>query len=296
MKTNLQTLSSYITLKDGRSLGYAEYGIKDGFPILFFHGLPGSRLEAEKLDLAALKLQVRLIGLDRPGMGLSSHQKNRTILGWSDDINEFVTQLNIKKISIVGHSGGAPYVAACAYRLPDKIHKAIIVSGIAPLDHPEAISSLSKPQKQMHWLIRYCPLVVKLMMRMSFKALENPNRLKTMLKQLPEVDAKIFANDHYKESMVSSLKEALCVNASGVVDDFKLLLKPWGFNLKDIQCPFIIWQGGKDLQAPVKHAEIFTQLLPQAHMQFLEEEGHISILHNYGEQILTSALEGATPK
>ena len=162
MKTNLST---YITLKDGRSLGYAEYGFSNGFPILFFHGLPGSRFEAKKLHAAALKLQVRLIGLDRPGMGLSSLQKNRTILDWPNDISEFATSLNLKKISIVGHSGGAPYVAACAYRIPEKLHKAVIVSGIAPLIYPEAITSLSKSQKQMNWMIRYCPILLKLMMK-----------------------------------------------------------------------------------------------------------------------------------
>lgn len=292
MKTNLST---YITLKDGRSLGYAEYGFSNGFPILFFHGLPGSRFEAEKLHAAALKLQVRLIGLDRPGMGLSSHQKNRIILDWPNDISEFATSLNLKKFSIVGHSGGAPYVAACAYRIPEKLHKAVIVSGMAPLSYPEAITSLSKSQKQMNWMIRYCPILLKLMMRMSCKALENPNRLKSMLKQLPEVDAKIFENTHYKELMVLSLKEAFRQNASGVVDDFKLLTKTLGFDLNAIRCPFVVWQGGKDLQAPVKHAEIYAQHVPQANYVLLEDEGHISILHNYDEQILESALEGSIP-
>lgn len=133
MKTNASTL----TLKDGRHLGFAEYGSSNGFPILFFHGLPGSRLEAEKLHAAALKVQVRLIGLDRPGMGLSSPQKNRTLLDYPEDIIEFATLLNLKKFSIVGHSGGAPYVAACAYRIPEMLTKAAIVSGMAPLTHPE---------------------------------------------------------------------------------------------------------------------------------------------------------------
>lgn len=103
MKTNLNALNSYIILKDKRRLGFAEYGFSNGFPILFFHGLPGSRLEAEKLHLVALKLQIRLIGLDRPGMGLSSHQKNRTILAWAEDIKEFAIALNLKKFSIGGH-------------------------------------------------------------------------------------------------------------------------------------------------------------------------------------------------
>ncbi|MBA3535729.1 MAG: alpha/beta hydrolase [Tatlockia sp.] len=279
-----------IDLTNGNTLGYAEYGSNTGFPILFFHGLPGSRLEAEKLHQAALRMHLRLIGIDRPGMGLSSQQKNRTMLCWAEDVAKFTEDLNLKTFSIIGHSGGAPYVAACAYRIPEKLHKAVIVSGIAPLTYPEARSSLSKSQKQMHWMIRYCPIVLKLMMRMSFKALENPQRLKTMLKQLPEIDAKIFENTSFRDSMVLALKEAFRQDATGVVSEFKLLLKSWGFDLKQIRCPFVIWQGGKDLQAPVQHAEIYAQHIPEAEYVFLKEEGHISLLHNYSEQILTSAL------
>jgi pimeloyl-ACP methyl ester carboxylesterase len=284
------SLENQINLNDDRTLGYAEYGSSNGFPILYFHGLPGSRLEAEKLHHSALKMNVRLIGLDRPGLGLSSIQKNRTLLTWAEDISELTTALNLKKFSIIGHSGGAPYVAACAYRLPEKVHKAVIVSGIAPLTYQEAISSLHKAQKLMFWMIRYCPIILKWMMRSSFKALENPNQLKKMLKQLPEADRKVFDNPHDKDSMILSLKEAFRQNVEGVVNDFKLLPKPWGFNLEDIKCPFIIWQGGKDQQAPVKHAEIYAKHVPQAKYVLLEEEGHISILYNYGEQIITSAL------
>jgi pimeloyl-ACP methyl ester carboxylesterase len=291
MMTNLNVHASNIRLKDGRYFGFAEYGFSKGFPVLFFHGMPGSRLEAEKLHLAALKLQIRLIGLDRPGMGLSSPKTNRKILDWPEDITEFAAALHLRKFSIVGHSGGAPYIAACAYRMPEKLHKAVIVSGIAPLTHPEAISSLTKSQKQMNWIIRYCPLLLKFMMSLSSKALENPNRLKTMLKQLPTVDAKIFENTHYKKSMILSLKEAFRQNASYVVDDFKLMSKSWGFELEEIRCPFVVWQGGKDRQAPIKHSEIYAQLVSDANYVFLEDEGHLSILLNYGEQILTSALE-----
>lgn len=68
-----------VSLSDGRKLGYALYDDDKGFPVLYFHGLPGSRLEAGKLAFSALKMQICLIGIDRPGMGLSSLKKKRTI-------------------------------------------------------------------------------------------------------------------------------------------------------------------------------------------------------------------------
>lgn len=291
MKINVNEPSSFLSLKDGRHLGFANYGALDGFPVLFFHGLPGTRLEAEKLHLAAVALQIRLIGLDRPGMGLSSPQKNRTILDWAEDMKAFASALNLNKFSMIGHSGGAPYVAACAYAMPENIHKAVIVSGVAPLTYKEAVSSLSIAQKTMNLLIKYCPVLFKLMLKMSCNALENPKRLQSMLKRLPEIDAKILENKQHLASMVLSLKEAFRQNASWVVDDFKLLLKSWGFDLKDIRCPWVVWQGGEDTQAPPRHAEIYKQYVPGARHVFIAKEGHLSILYHYGEQILASALE-----
>lgn len=143
----------------------------------------------------------------------------------------------------------------------------------------------------MNWMVRYFPMMVKFMMNMSCKSLENPKQLRKMLKQLPEVDAKVFENTHAKEAIVLALKEAFRQNASWVVEEFKLLLKPWGFDLKQIQCPLIVWQGGNDKQAPVKHAELYAKQVPEAEYKFLEKEGHISLLYNYGEQILISVSQ-----
>ncbi|MCE3237196.1 MAG: uncharacterized protein K0R24_177 [Gammaproteobacteria bacterium] len=279
-----------IKLADGRMLGYAEYGIFSGFPILFFHGLPGSRLEADKLHPAALKTDVRLIGLDRPGIGFSDPKKNRTILDWASDIDQFAEKLNLKTFSILGHSGGAPYTVACSCLLPHKIHKIVIVGGIAPLDNEAAVASLSKVQKQLLWLIKYCPLLVKWMMQLVSRSFEKPNRIKKMFKQLSAADQKTLTHPEYYEAIMRSFKEAFRQGAAEVVYDFKLISKPWGVNLQEIPAPCSIWQGSHDQQAPLKHAEIYTRHIPNSTYHLLPNEGHISLLFNYGTQILASAL------
>jgi pimeloyl-ACP methyl ester carboxylesterase len=65
-KTN-QTLK----LKDGRTLGFAEYGDSQGKPIFEFHGNPSSRLGSGLFDETAKRMGIRVIGIDRPGMGMS---------------------------------------------------------------------------------------------------------------------------------------------------------------------------------------------------------------------------------
>ncbi|MCG8123605.1 MAG: alpha/beta hydrolase, partial [Candidatus Thiodiazotropha taylori] len=50
-----------VTLPDGRRLAYAEYGDPTGTPTLYFHGFPGSRLEAQLFDLPARKQKLRVL-------------------------------------------------------------------------------------------------------------------------------------------------------------------------------------------------------------------------------------------
>ncbi|KAL3480919.1 hypothetical protein BJX99DRAFT_244081 [Aspergillus californicus] len=76
-----QTLS----LRDGRILGYAESGIPAGFPLLYFHGFPGSRY------------------------GLSTFQPNRRIMDWPADMQSLVDHLGLSQFAVLGGSGaGAP--------------------------------------------------------------------------------------------------------------------------------------------------------------------------------------------
>jgi len=65
------TADSTIQLKDGRIVGIASTGGIDGTPIFHFHGHGSSRLEVRLIAESAARVGVRLIGLDRPGIGIS---------------------------------------------------------------------------------------------------------------------------------------------------------------------------------------------------------------------------------
>src|SRR5215475_3198278 len=112
-----------LRLADGRALGYAEFGDSGGEPFFYFHGHPGSRLEARFAESAATAAGVRIIALDRPGYGLSDWQPGRAILDWPADVTEAADLLGIGGFSVVGGSGGGPYALACAYRLPDRVRR-----------------------------------------------------------------------------------------------------------------------------------------------------------------------------
>ena len=76
------TTDSTFRLRDGRTFGYMEVGKIDGPPIFHCHGSGSSRLEVNLLAAAATAQGVRLIGLDRPGIGRSDPKAGYRLLDW----------------------------------------------------------------------------------------------------------------------------------------------------------------------------------------------------------------------
>src|SRR3990172_1314809 len=105
----------HVRLPDGRKLAYAEFGPPDGHPVLYFHGAPSSRLEPLFLgDAELVRLGLRVIAPDRPGMGGSDFQPGRGFSHWPADVVALADALGLGKFGVFGVSGGGGYVSACA--------------------------------------------------------------------------------------------------------------------------------------------------------------------------------------
>ena len=132
-ETNSNPTEQRIVLKDGRTLGFAEYGDPKGEPFLEFHGCPSSRLEAGNYDEAGKKLGVRVIGIDRPGFGISTYVKGYRIVDWPADVTELAEALGLDRFPVAGISSGSPYALACARFIPERLKGCAVVSGVPPL-------------------------------------------------------------------------------------------------------------------------------------------------------------------
>lgn len=278
-----------LKLRCGRLIGFAEYGNPTGNPIFYFHGFPGSRLEAAHFHDLATSNRYRLIGIDRPGMGLSTMDTNRSVLSWASDVATFADSLEIDKFSVFGHSGGAAFVAACAYAIPERLNGAAIVSGIAPFEIPQAKASMPRGQRIVNSAITKVPGLATVMMKLTHTMLKKPNgMMKQMIKQLPEIDQIVFHDPDNSQAIIAATTEAFRNGVAGPAMEMKLLLTPWGFNLGDINYPISVWQGGLDTQVPAAHGDIYAKSLPSAQLRFFKDEGHHSLIRNHATEILSS--------
>ncbi len=154
-------IEQHLHLPDGRTLAYAEFGRPEGFPVLYFHGSPSSRLEPLLLgDDAFIRLGLRGIAPDRPGMGGSDFQAGRGFSHLPADVSALADALGLKRFAVLGNSGGGPYAAVCAARIPERLSAAVIVSGGWRMDWAEARRNLPFVNRLVLRLARSAPLLL----------------------------------------------------------------------------------------------------------------------------------------
>lgn len=269
-----------LQLRDGRTLGYTEYGSSEGKSLFYFHGHPGSRFEARFLAGQAAHVGVRLIGIDRPGMGLSSFKAGRCLLDWPDDVVELADSLHINRFAVVGFSGGGPYALACAYKIPNRLTACGIVSGVGPSGRLLSFLSLWLP-----WLL--LPITRRLF-RYEDQARTSLRRL---ARRWVEPDRKALTLPGVSETMAASLVEALRQGAKGAAYDGMVLGHPWGFELEAIAfARLYLWHGERDSQLSVAMARALAERLGQCQATYYPGEGHISVIVNHQQEIVVRLI------
>ncbi|MFC9693879.1 alpha/beta fold hydrolase [Kribbella sp. NPDC056951] len=109
-----------VRVPDGRWVELWDGGALGGTPVIFLAGCPDTRHAAYPGAEAARRLDVRLVGINRPGYGRSTSHAS-THLSVADDVVAVADALGIERFAVVGMSIGGPYAVACAVRHPDRV-------------------------------------------------------------------------------------------------------------------------------------------------------------------------------
>jgi pimeloyl-ACP methyl ester carboxylesterase len=287
MSTSSTATGSQIRLHDGRNIGYAEYGDPAGKPVFFFHGWPGSRLFLRSLHSQTASLKIRLIACERPGFGLSDFKPQRKLMDWADDVAEVADQLKISRFAVAGHSGGGPYVAACAYKIPSRLIAAALISSFAPLDVPNATKGMMLSNQIMFNLARHIPFAHRMFIKLLISG-GAERFLQGMLSSLPKVDKAILAS---LKKGADDIAEAFRSGAQGPAWDQFILANFWGFDLTHISMDVYLWQGDQDVMVPLPMGQYLAKTLPKCHATFCSGEGHMLIFSRWSEILTKLAIE-----
>jgi pimeloyl-ACP methyl ester carboxylesterase len=276
----LDALDKTIKLTDGRKLGFREYGNHKGKPLFFFHGWPSSRFHGSAIDDTAKELGIRVISVDRPGMGLSDFQPNRKLLDWPNDLLDLANQLKINKFSVIGVSGGGPYSAVCAYKIPERLYKVGIVVGLAPTCVKGILNGMGSVTK-IGWMsyswssvFAYIGTVIHFITARYFHSL-----IKLTFKS--DFDRKLIPDEYPSEAI-----EPFRQGVKGSAQELSIYSHGWGFSVKDIKMKVALWYGEKDKNVPLAMAKYYENNIPNNKLVIFKSEGHL-IIGKHAREILT---------
>ena len=282
-----------IKLRDGRRLTYTLAGPEEGFPVVYLHGAIGTALA---IGEGVQALGLRYICVNRPGFGGSDLQPERTIAGFAEDVEQLADALGLERFAVVGVSAGGPYALACARALPARVSAVAAVSSLSPLCAPHEVPGM--------------PAHIKLALRALASQPDRSARLgesvvalvrrhpwllaRAMTVGAPACDRRMVAGEAARTAAAAQFLAAADGGVRGMVQDYALSSKPWGFALSEIQAEVHVFHGVRDALVPVDHALALAAGLPRCRAWMDPEEGHFLFRRRLADVLGAVTGAGAT--
>src|SRR6185295_11183342 len=272
-------LEGNIAVGDDRQIGFAEFGDPQGRAVFWLHGTPGARRQIPmEARVYAEQRQIRLIGIDRPGIGSSTPHQYDTVFAFAEDLRTIADTLGIDKFEVIGLSGGGPYTLACAAAMSDRVVAAGVLGGVAPTSGSDAIGGgVSTLVKVAAPVIGVAGAPIRLaasgLIRLIRPVAEPALYLYASIS--PEGDRRLLVRPEFKAMFLDDLLNGSRKQLAAPFADVVVFARDWGFRLDEVKVPVRWWHGDCDHIVPFAHGQHVVAMLPDAELYTLPGESHL---------------------
>lgn len=268
-----------VAVRDGRRLSFAEFGHVHGPAIVWMHGTPGARRQVP-LDARAYAAEhgLRVIGIDRPGIGSSTPFLYDDLYDWALDLEVALDHLGVDTLRLIGLSGGGPYVLAAAAAMPDRVHGVGVLGGAAPTVGEDAADG-----GPMQLVMRLAPFINAARVPLGFALTQTIRVVRPLAGSAldlyasvqPPGDKLLLSQPDFRAMFLDDLLNGSRFQVSAPLSDLVLLTRDWGFELADVRVPVRWYHGDDDRIVPLRHAQHCVDRLPDATLQVMDGLSHL---------------------
>jgi len=272
-------LEGTVAVRGDRRLSFAEYGSRRGPAIIWMHGTPGARRQIPLETRAyAEEHEIRIIGIDRPGIGSSTPYLYPDVLDWTADLEILLDTLAIDTIRLIGLSGGGPYVLAAGAALPERVHGVGVLGGVAPTRGPDAAEG-----GIIQLAVRLAPLLTTARVPLGVALTQGIRLIRPLAGTgldlyaavQPHGDRALLSRPEFKAMFLDDLLNGSRFQTSAPLNDLVLFTRDWGFSPSDVSVPVRWWHGDHDHIVPLAHGRHVVDRLPDATMTVIDGESHL---------------------
>lgn len=286
-------LEGTVAVRDGRRLSFAEFGSPRGEAIVWMHGTPGSRrqipLEARRY---AEREGLRIIGVDRPGIGSSTPHLYDSVADWVPDLALLLDALAVDDCRLVGLSGGAPYVLAAGALLPERVRGLGVLGGVVPTRGLDAAEG-----GPIRLAVRLAPLLRATRVPLGVAITQGIRVVRPLAGTAldlyaavqPAGDRTLLSRPEFKAMFLDDLLNGSRFQTSAPLNDLVLFTRDWGFTADQVRVPVRWWHGDEDHIVPFRHGAHLVDRLPDATLSVIDGESHLGGL-GIAEEVLTTVM------
>jgi pimeloyl-ACP methyl ester carboxylesterase len=234
-------------------------------------------MEPAHLGAEAAEAGLLLIGIDRPGYGMSTPRPGRTIAGWVPEALAVADEIGAARFVAVGESTGGAYALALAALVPDRVLGVVACCSMTDMRWEEARRTMSRP---------HCHAVWDAPDRESALAAaidahgEDGSKLKGggMSEALAPSDAALFRDPVWGREAMAAFPAMFAHGLEGYTDDRLADGGGWvTFDVTTITCPVTVLHGEMDKICNVVNARHTAEIVPNARLALYNDLGHFSI-------------------
>jgi pimeloyl-ACP methyl ester carboxylesterase len=293
MNRDLFDIDESLHVSDGRHLAYRVYGWASGEPVYFFHGFPGSRLQAAMLHGPATRAGIALVAFDRPGFGRSDPADAPSVDCVIPDVADLADHLGHRRFAVIGASCGGPYALATARLMPHRVSAVGLLAGMGPMNRPELRTQQLPLLRALFGLSRWHPSLASPLLvldRVLFRS--DPGRaVRVLSSMLTAPDRLLLESDALvRHAFAADLAEAYRQGIAGALGEARRIARHAAPSLRGIEAPVHVFQGGHDRHVPPAMGRFMAERLPRAQLHYFADEGHLSIAVNRFDECLKAVL------
>ncbi|MGN6111339.1 MAG: alpha/beta fold hydrolase [Kofleriaceae bacterium] len=263
----------------GRRIGWSEWGDERGRPVVFCTG--AGMTSSMGFGAAALDgLGVRLLCIDRAGLGRSEPDPDKSFASYAADVAAVLDHLGIARPAVVGFSQGAPFALALAAHAS----RIALVAGQDELAHP-AIRAQLHPE--VAGMVDAIAADAAGFAEAFAARVDAAGLWALIIGMSAPTDRAIYDQPAFAAAYQQTLGEGFARGPAGYVQDLVLAMQPWPMAPERIEVPVDLWYGALDT-SPVHSPDLGTTLaarLPRATRRVVAGEGG-SLLWTRAAEIL----------
>ena len=281
---------SLVRLPDGRDLDVLVGGADSSDGFLMIDGTPSGVLARDQ-DLAIVSGHgLRYVTYGRPGYADSTRVPGRSVADAAADVRDLAGSLGLRRLYVLGWSGGGPHALACAALLPDLVVRTATIASVAPygvegLDWLDGMAQENIDEFEAS-VAGQAPLEAALeTMAKELATITGADIADWFGGLVAEIDRAALTGD-FADYIAASSRDSIRTGIWGWFDDDMAFIRDWGFDLASIRVPVTIWQGSDDRMVPFAHGRWLAAHVPGATAHLLPGEGHLSLAVSSFERIV----------